>query len=706
MFIRLYGDEHCKRAESEDGCTIVQNERLQWCYASLKNDSTLEASQWLLGYENGKHEAFRNFINTTPKHLTAQNSHHHNIITYRKENSKKAVGQRRMLIILMEYRDVSFKKSRTDFDQLFNEEGYSADNAQGSVRDFYLSASYHQLELESDIYGPYTASYDMSYYGRNSGMNGNDVNPYALFEEAITNVARDTDLAQYDGDGDGFIDNVHIIFAGYGEEAGASSTAIWSHEATFSRPYEIQGMKIEKYSCAPELRGNSGTGMSRIGPHCHEIGHALGAMDYYDVNYSTGGEYAGTGMWDIMASGSWNNDGITPADFNPYVKAYDYGWISPNILPQGNVVIPPSYQSMENYYILQSSEYGDFYMLENRSKEDWGAGLPGEGLLVFHVHNGIANAGNEINATAPQMCYVVCASSKSLQPGNTPASYGDINSSGCPYPGSFGNRHFGQSSVPAAFYWNGEPCSIEINDITMTEEKCISLTNNSNGADYEPMKMSSLFFEGFEDEDNLGIQGLANTAWLIEESPENAVAFIDKPVSYEGIKSLQLSARDSREVISGTFEFHSLPTTNGMRKHLTLYATAMNLRFEQPNIITIYYRETDDPDWLSTEISVSENNKWKQTIVELPVNASSQFRIEGIAHAGSIVAIDNISIEEEIGKEDTQYRNLKMPISKDYDIYTIDGIKRKQMNNGINILKMYDGTYKKVFKPLYKSKKG
>ena len=27
-----------------------------------------------------------------------------------------------------------------------------------------------------------------------------------------------------------------------------------------------------------------------------------------------------------MASGSWNNDGISPADFNPYVKVYNYGW--------------------------------------------------------------------------------------------------------------------------------------------------------------------------------------------------------------------------------------------------------------------------------------------------------------------------------------------------------------------------------------------
>lgn len=700
VFIHLYGDEHSKRVESEDGYTIIQNEKQQWCYASLKNDSTLEATQWLLGYEDSQNATFRNFINTTPKHLVAPNNRQQKTITNRKASDRKVVGQRRILIILMEYKDVKFSKNRVDFDRLFNEEGYSVDNAQGSVKDFYLSASYNQLELESDIYGPYSASYDMSYYGRNSGINGHDVNPYALFEEAITNVAREADLAQYDCDGDGFIDNVHIIFAGYGEEAGASSNAIWSHEAAFNRPYEIQGMKIDKYSCAPELRGNSGTGISRIGPHCHEIGHALGAMDYYDVDYSTGGEYAGTGMWDIMASGSWNNDGITPADFNPYVKAYNYGWISPTVLPQGNVIIPPSCHSMENYYILQSSEYGDFYMLENRSKENWGAGLPGEGLLIFHVHNDIVNAGNNINATAPQKCYIVCASSKNRQPSNTPASYGDINSSGCPYPGNSGNHNFGQSSVPMAFYWNGEPCPIEINNITTAEDKCVSLTNNSIGADFEPVEMGSLFFEGFEDEYNVNIHESSGTAWQVEKSPENTTTFSDKPSAYEGIRSLQLSARNSHENVSGAFEFCSLPTTDSMRKRLTLYVTAMNLRLGLPNIITVYYRTTDDSDWQTTEISVTENNKWKQTIVELPINASSQFKIEGTAFAGSIIAIDNISIEEEIGKENTQHRGLKIPINEKYSIYTIDGIKRKQISNGINILKMPDGTCKKVFKLL------
>lgn len=699
MFIRLFGDEKCKRAESEDGYTILQNDKGQWCYAKLKNDSTLEATQWLLGRNYVENAAFSNFIDLNSKHLAPVRKASANVVAHKYGNKQKAVGKRRVLVILMEYKDVEFSKSKTDFHRLFNEVGYNDDNAQGSVKDFYLSASYNQLDLESDIYGPYTSSNEMSYYGRNNtANNGNDVNAYALFEEAIANVANETDLSQYDGNGDGFIDNVHIIFAGYGEEAGAASDAIWSHEATFYRPYEIQGLKIDRYSCAPELRGNSGKGISRIGPHCHEIGHALGAMDYYDTNYSTGGEYAGTGQWDVMASGSWNNDGITPADFNPYVKAYNYGWIFPKPLPQGEVVILPSCDDSDGYYILKSYEDGDYYMLENRSKDKWGSGVPGEGLLIFHVHHDIANAGNEINATAPQKCYLTCASSTKQLPGNSPASYGEINSAGCPYPGNSGNSNFGQQSVPKAFYWNGDACGIEINDINMADNGCIYLTNNSIGAGFEPTDMTCLFFEGFEEECKISILDSDDITWKIEENPENGT-FTDRPVAYEGTKCLQLSAKGERKDVAGALEFSCTPQNQTGKLRLKLNHTSMHLRFNTPNIIKVGYRTNDVPDWKYIEITSSDNNKWRQTAIDISANTQIQFRIEGAVYAGSILAIDNITVEQEVINEEQCIEDmfLQRDIQSMSCIYSLDGRKRKKMAQGLNILKMSDGTYRKVY---------
>lgn len=683
FYIRLLGDEHRKWAETEDGYTIVRNANGQWCYAKLDNDSILSATSWTI--DTSHHVGFENFIKSVPKHLrTLKSQHKRNILSQR--TTKQAIGERRILVILMSYKNLPFTKTKSDFDNLFNQEGYGDDHAQGSVRDFYLSSSYNQLLLTSDIYGPYTTSNVMSYYGKNTaGSNGNDANPYQLFLEAIDNVSHDADLQLYDGDGDGFIDNVHIIFAGYGEEAGASSDAIWSHEATFYRPYEINGLKIDRYSCAPELRGNSGNGISRIGPHCHEIGHALGAMDYYDTDYSAGGEYSGTGKWDVMASGSWNNDGVTPADFNPYVKAYNFGWITPKPLPQGEVTILPSNANSQSYYLLKSSEYGDYYMLENRSRTGWGGGLPGEGLLFYHIHSDIANAGNEINISAPQMCYVVCASSKSKTPNRSPASYGDINTDGCPYPGRTGNRDFGQKSTPQAFYWNNDECGIEINNIAMKGDGSIALMNNSTATDYEPLDMRIAFFEGFENEPTI-ISGNGSTLWRVVENPENTQSIIDKPVAYEGVRSLQLSTTITKVDTSDTLEFRCKPFDYG-KKRIKICVASLHLRFNKPNVVKVGYRTTDNPDWQYTEILSAENNRWRQTFVDLPDNVDVEFKIVGTAFGGSILAIDNIEIEQEKeAKGDDHICNAKVTTSPVSSIYSISGQRRHTLRPGLNII--------------------
>ncbi|MBR0274008.1 MAG: M6 family metalloprotease domain-containing protein [Bacteroidaceae bacterium] len=695
--LRLRGDEHAKWAETEEGYTVIQDGNRNWCYAQLSNDSTLSTSRWLLGNNEAQNSDFNNFLATTPKHLVGKRPQQDlPVSSYR--NSQTAIGQRRMLIIMMEFQDVGFSKGRMDFEKLFNEEGYSDDHAQGSVRDFYLYASYYQLQLYGDIYGPYRATHNMAYYGGNRSVgNGEDANPYALFEEAITYAAQNTDLSVYDGDEDGYIDNVHIIFSGYGEEAGATSDAIWSHEATLRRPFEVQGLKVDRYSCAPELRGNSGGGISRIGPHCHEIGHALGAMDYYDTDYSTNGEFTGTGKWDVMASGSWNNDGITPADFNPYVKAYNFGWIKPKVLPYGKVSISPSCDDPESYYILRFPEHTDYYLLENRSKEKWGAGLPGEGLLIYHIHSDIVNAGNEINASAPQKCYIVCASSKYQYPSNLPNSYGNINSDGAPYPGRTGNKDFGQYSTPKAFFWDDNLCNIEINDIHSDGIGHIILINNSEGTSFEPTDMRRLLFEGFEDKDNLLVQGAVDSYWKIEDNPDNTAVFIDRPVAYEGFRSLQLSAVGSKTDITDTLDFVCTSYNDG-RIRIKLWVSSMSVQFNKSNNIQVAYRTTDNTDWQYVELASSNNQRWHQSYIDLPQNLDSKYRIIGTVRAGSVMAIDNLEIEQEIPNDSMgllEHRFGKGNVHISH-LFGTDGLRTSVLRRGINIIRSSDGSTRKV----------
>lgn len=685
--IRLYGDEHFKRVESEEGYTIVQDDVGDWFYAQLNSMGRLVPSSFKVGTISS---ALKDFISSIPIHLSekAQNVERKLSRGYR----QPAVGQRRMLIIMMEFPDKKFKKTEQDFDKLFNQVDYCDDGAQGSVRDFFYRSSYGQLVLSCDIFGPYQTALSMSNYGRNSILGGGDSNPSALFEEAIEKVSKTVDLHAYDGDNDGYIDNVHIIYAGYGEEAGGPSNAIWAHEATFVEPYEIQGLKIDHYSCAPELRGNSGNGISRIGPHCHEIGHALGALDFYDADYADGGQYIGTGEWDLMAAGSWNNDGITPADVNPYVKAFCYGWVDVQLLPKGNVIIPPSDTNRDNYYMINHGM--EYYLFENRNPQKYDDGLPGKGLLVFHVHYGIEDAGNKINVTTPQKCYVVCASANTDIPQRSSKEYGDINSAGCPYPGNSNNSEFSDISTPKAFWWNGDNCGILINDIHFSSNGSIALYNGSSESGSVMPTASEVYFDGFETEKNYTVLSSTQSVWERIRSNGLVDMVAGRPLAYEGNYSLQLSARNRISSSVCTLGFHCVVSSNAKTVQLSGYFASKGLNRGLANLIKIGWRSKDREDWEYYDYEVPVNDVWTPFVLRIAPSSELQFAIEGTAQAGCVLALDNLRVDQQIV---TGVREQNLPHVSTTEIYSFSGQKKTHFSKGLNIIKQKDGTTKKVF---------
>lgn len=496
IYVQMRGDENCKFAVNEEGYTLLPSDG-KWYYAMKNEDGNVVASSYKAASSKRMNDEVKRFLQHLPKGITPQrlDSPIAPSANHVSTNRSPIIGTRKILVILMQFRDRRFVKESTDFQRLFNEPNYTDDGAIGSVNDYYRWASYGQLDVQSDIVGPYTAQHEMAYYGGNTSVGGYDKNPYALFEEAINEAVKEIDLADYDVNNDGYVDNVHIIYAGYGEEAGASSNAIWAHEMTFNA-ITIQGMKIDKYSCAPELRGNNGNGISRIGPHCHEIGHALGAMDYYDTDYEVGGNYLGTGDWDIMASGSWNNDGISPADFNPYVKVYNYGWADVQTLQSDTINIIDS----NNIFRIDTGTKGDFFLLENRDGTGFHAAEPGKGLLIFHIGPQLEAkaASNKINASYPQQCYVVCASSTYKYPSSSASSYGKINSDGCPFPGSSNAHDFTDDTTPAAYTVRGVATGIRLEDINVDGNSIRLFAGNCGYSDEITDEKVSFWSEDFE----------------------------------------------------------------------------------------------------------------------------------------------------------------------------------------------------------------
>ncbi len=458
--IYLKGDEKVKWVLSEDGYTLMLNSKgvYEYAFQDGKGDITLSGVEANNPAERTKAE--REFLGKVSKGLyysPSQLSLMKSIWEIKSAESLKAfptTGNRKLICILMGFKDKAFTKTQSDFNNLFNQVGYTTGGATGSVKDFYMENSWSQFNLTVDVFGPYTSSQNMSYYGANDAS-GYDVNPRALVTEAVNAADASANYANYDNDGDGTVDGVYVIYAGYGEEAGASADCIWAHAWSIT-PVTKDGKTISKYSCSSELRGTSGTTITAIGVICHEFGHVLGAPDYYDTDYSTGGQYEGTGYWDLMASGSWNNNGVTPAHHNAYTKVKVYGWATATVLSSAATISVTNAEANKSFYQINSTTTNEYWIMENRQQVGFDANIPGHGLLIYHVHKDIATASssNNINATYPQKMYPVCASA-TTNPGSTPSSYGSISSTGCPWPGSSSKTSFTDATTPNMKSWAG-----------------------------------------------------------------------------------------------------------------------------------------------------------------------------------------------------------------------------------------------------------
>ncbi len=469
--VQLRGDEFIRNAYSVDGYTLMLNSEGGYEYAILDAQQNLTPSGVLAQDMAERSFQAQQFLGRVQKGLSysaEQMSMLKQIEAMKKKEAaaKKAFptsGSRKLVCVLIGFQDLKFTKTKKDFDNLFNQVNYSTGGASGSVKDYYAENSHGKLDLSVTVAGPYVAANKMSYYGGNN-VNNNDANPRALASEAVKLADADVDYADFDNDGDGSVDGIYVIYAGYGEEAGASSDAIWAHAWSFPTVI-LDGKRLNRYSCSAELRGNRGSGISRIGVICHEFGHVLGAPDYYDTNYGTGGRFSGTGSWDIMAGGSWNNGGATPAHHNVYTKVKIYNWATAKVLSsKQKVTLKNVVDNNTGFYQINTKTKGEYFIIENRQQKGFDLKIPGHGMMIYHVHSGVGAVGNSINATYPQRMYPVCASA-SEDPNSSPSSYGSINSGGCPFPGTSKGGSFTDTSTPSSKSWAKENTEKPITNI-------------------------------------------------------------------------------------------------------------------------------------------------------------------------------------------------------------------------------------------------
>lgn len=304
----------------------------------------------------------------------------------------KYEGSKRCLIILVNFKDTKFTQQVSTINQFVNGpmSALKKRTYTGTVKEYFEAQSNGQFSLEFDIKGPYTLSRNHDYYGEGTPQTGGEQNAYQMIQEAVRAVKGQVNFADYDWDDDGEVDQVYVMYAGFGQADTGIEDTVWPHESRLgtSRGVVIDGKTINTYACGSELQPTAAGAatFSGIGTLCHEFSHCLGLPDFYDT---TQGANYGMGSFDLMNSGNYNNNSFTPPNYSVYEKMYA-GWIAPEELKKAASIrgMKPQKEKYGDAYVIYNDEdRNEYYLLENRQKiaKDWDEFIPSSGLMIQHI---------------------------------------------------------------------------------------------------------------------------------------------------------------------------------------------------------------------------------------------------------------------------------------------------------------------------------
>ena len=323
-------------------------------------------------------------------------------------------GDFKGIVILAQFQDQKFTYDQVYFDRMLNQNGFDENGAIGSAHDYFYKQSNGLFNAHFDVVGPVTLSKTMAYYGEDAtdiwGNSTGDKDPTKAIAEACQLADDLVDFKQYDLDGDGKVEMVYVIYAGYGENFGGDPNTIWPHKYELSSAgynVALDGVRLDTYACSAELYGSQGATPCGIGPLTHEFGHVLGLADHYNT---TASEYE-LGRYDNMDYGSYNENTNVPPSYTAFERL-SLGWMEPTIIdnPADGLVLENIAESNQAY-LLPTSRHDEFYLLENRQPTNWDVGIKGSGLMITHV-DFLQDAWNKntLNNTADhRRYYLVCA---------------------------------------------------------------------------------------------------------------------------------------------------------------------------------------------------------------------------------------------------------------------------------------------------------
>lgn len=484
------GDERCHVTMTPEGYPVLKDAEGYYNFAHLSTEGKAVASgirvapleklsaedlKIIYGIEAKKVDAaLKSQRATTTKYKAISRANSHNgigLIT----DAFLGYNELKGLVILAEYKDVKFSSMTNNafFTSMLNDKGFNKYGGTGSARDYFIDQSSGKFTPEFDVYGPVTLPENMAYYGGNSG--GDDKAPEQMIIDACKALDGQINFKDYDIDGDGYVDNVFLFYAGYGEASYGDDDSVWPHQWELSganKSLTLDGVKIDRYACSNELEldYNSNPIPDGIGTFVHEFSHVIGLPDLYDTSGNDGCWTPYT--WSVMDMGPYNNDGRTPPSYSSYERNA-LGWIDPIEINGSMSINLEDLASSNQCYIVPTNKQYEFYLFENRQQIGWDKYLPGHGMLVWHIdYNSAVWDNNSVNNNRNHN-YVdlveACGKWYDLDD-FTVGRYYDFDAydaavAGYAFPGTSNVTAFTDDTKPSMKTWSGDELHLPITNI-------------------------------------------------------------------------------------------------------------------------------------------------------------------------------------------------------------------------------------------------
>jgi len=278
----------------------------------------------------------------------------------------------------------SGSQASTDSASLYkalNQDNYTSNGHTGSVRDYFNDQSS----------GAFKPSYDLFYVTVSGALSSYVGSEDKLVKEAISAMRSkysNFDASKYDSNNDGIVDAAGFLYAG-AVTSGGNELGGFQYELGWNSVGQQDagnGKKFNSYFIISD--------QSYFPVFVHEFSHTMGLMDHYCVRASdcyddfSSSSYQSPGAhyWDVMATGMYANNGLTPPSYSGFERAF-MGWMSYTDLTASSAVtsITPLNTTNVAYKISVSGDSDEWWVLENRQKTKWDAALPNHGMLIWHI---------------------------------------------------------------------------------------------------------------------------------------------------------------------------------------------------------------------------------------------------------------------------------------------------------------------------------